>query len=71
MGQTAALAGIWEGEHTVGSRFLVSPGLKLAARNPLLQGSRDAGYLYTAAGGLEIEWGFANDEASADGWVKE
>jgi hypothetical protein len=70
-GPTPALAGIWPGEHAVGDRILASPALKLAGRNPLQQGSRDAGYLYTASGGLEGEWGFANNAASADGWIKE
>ncbi len=70
-GQTPALAGFWPGEHAVGDRILASPAIRLAGRNPLLQGSRDAGYLYTASGGLESEWSFANDEASADGWIKE
>lgn len=70
-GQTPALSGVWEGEHAVGDRILASPAIRLVARNPLLQGSRDAGYLYTASGGLEGEWGFANNGASADGWIKE
>ncbi|MBW8889330.1 MAG: hypothetical protein JF616_16365 [Fibrobacteres bacterium] len=70
-GQTPILVGIWEGEHVVGNRILASPGLKLVGSNPLQQGSREAGYLYTASGGLESEWGFANNEASADGWIKE
>lgn len=70
-GQAPELAGIWEGGQTLGSRILASPALKLVGRNPLQQGSRDAGYLYTAADGLEVEWSFANDEASAEGWIKE
>jgi len=70
-GQTPGLVGVWEGEHAVGNRILASPAFKLVGSNPLLQGSRNTGYLYTASGGLESEWSFANNEASADGWVKE
>jgi hypothetical protein len=70
-GNAPALGGQWEGEHAVGIRILASPALKLVGKNALLQGSRDAGYLYTAAGGLEAEWTSASDGASADGWIRE
>lgn len=70
-GNAPVLGGLWEGEHAVGSRILASPALKLVGKSALLQGSRDAGYLYSAAGGLEGAWSQAGDGASADGWIRE
>lgn len=64
------LAGVWDGPHDLGNRTLSAPFLKLNAKAQV-NGSRDAGYLYTPSGGLERQWRFAVDRTSAEGWDKE
>jgi hypothetical protein len=64
------LSGIWEGERDLGNRALPSPFLKLVAKAQV-NGGRDAGYLYTAAGGLERAWRFAVNRTWAEGWDKD
>lgn len=62
-------SGIWPGALDILNRTLSSPAVKLTAR-PLNNGSRAAGYLYTAAGGLELRWSVPSDQSFAEGWDK-
>jgi hypothetical protein len=64
------LMGRWEGPYPVRERILASPGVKLDARGAA-SNLRDAGYLFTPQGGLEREFRFSLDHASASGWDKE
>jgi hypothetical protein len=63
------LAGIWDGPHDLGNRVMTAPAVKLVAK-PQVNGGRDAGYLYTAQGGLEREWKIAVNQTWAEGWDK-
>jgi hypothetical protein len=67
----AGRTGLWPGDHRAGGRVLVSPAAKLHAADPRARGDRDAGWLFTAAGGLELRWSFPANHAWAEGWDKE
>jgi hypothetical protein len=65
------LTGIWDGPHDLGNRILTGPAVKLVAKAAQVNGSRDAGYLYTPSGGLEREWRVTVDRTAAEGWDKD